>query len=444
MEEKLIPDVQSFAQEIQNELRQDLPTQRIKIAERLMNLPPEKFSELHLQDWYNVYWKFLDIFQYIDIFSPPPPPIHSQTFDLTENVCNKIMQFAEQEYDPVRLQYFALALLLMGKRDEFQTLKNEELWPPKLREDFELYSKFDKLINKGPSLKTRISVRRKQMIKDFIKKKYSRLSEKYLNFVINSENCPRIDKKDYKIWYLWLQGKNEMPPTVKVAYNSLKKNAGSYELVFLDKSNLLNYITLPEHILKKFNEGKMTITHLSDIIRVTLLEKYGGLWTDSTILATEPLEKYEYLWKKNFYTRKIFQTKDEAPYDTNISHGRWAGFIMGTSILHNPLFMFMKELFNAYWEEFDFLFEFFLIDYYIDLAYDTIPFVRREIDDVPRNNVKILNLFPNLNSDYHCLDDGTYKDTFLHKLSRIAQLDMSNPNTVFRELQRRYTPEDLK
>lgn len=69
MAENFIPDVNFFAQEISNELSADFPTQRIKMAERLINFPAEKISELHLQDWYGVYWNILNLSQYVN--EPP-------------------------------------------------------------------------------------------------------------------------------------------------------------------------------------------------------------------------------------------------------------------------------------------------------------------------------------------------------------------------------------
>lgn len=48
---------------------------------------------------------------------------------------------------------------------------------------------------------------------------------------------------------------------------------------------------LPNFILKKFENGYISITHLSDIIRVLLLYNYGGLWIDSTVLNISSINR---------------------------------------------------------------------------------------------------------------------------------------------------------
>ncbi len=69
MAEKIIPDLETFGQEIIQETEADFSEQFILITNRLLNFPPEKISELHLQDWYTEYWKLAYIFQYLNV--PP-------------------------------------------------------------------------------------------------------------------------------------------------------------------------------------------------------------------------------------------------------------------------------------------------------------------------------------------------------------------------------------
>lgn len=55
---------------------------------------------------------------------------------------------------------------------------------------------------------------------------------------------------------------------------------------------MAQYVDIPDYILQKYKQGKMTRTHLSDIVRLLLLSKYGGVWIDSTILLTNELPHY--------------------------------------------------------------------------------------------------------------------------------------------------------
>ena len=141
-------------------------------------------------------------------------------------------------------------------------------------------------------------------------KKYSALIQKYSQAVIDEKTCPRVRQEDYQIYFCWLQGKENLPPIIRCCYNSLKRNAGSYKIVFIDEKNFSNYVDIAPHIMDKFRAGKITRTHFSDILRVNLLERHGGLWLDSTILVTEPLEKHKDFWQMNYFTKKICHDKN--------------------------------------------------------------------------------------------------------------------------------------
>lgn len=151
-----------------------------------------------------------------------------------------------------------------------------------------------------------------------------------------------------------------------------------------------------------------------------------------------------------FFTQKYVHGKDnyiQITRDINYCHsyGRWAGFIQGTSILHNPLFAFEKEFYDEYWREFDSIIDYVLMDFTTDMAYDDIPFVHSEIDAVPINNVDVWTLLKYLNAPYSEYPyDKLLDGNFLNKLSWKVPLDPDADNTVFREIQRRYAPETIK
>ena len=434
MANTLIPSIQFFAQEIFQELNADLNTQSTKIAERIINFSPQKISELHLQDWYSTYWKLVGLSHNMKLPA-----------EQTKFACNKIMEFANREVNPVRKQYCALALLLFGKVQEFQRLANVNLWSKNLRDDFNKFANFYNLTVHSENLGLRAQVRRNFKIKDWLQNKYDYLIQKYANFVVNDTNCPKVESKDYKIWYCWLQGEDKLPPLIQCCYESLKMNAGNYKICFINEENISDYITLPKHIIEKFRGGGITKIHFSDILRANLLYNYGGLWIDSTILVTEPLEKYKHILESFYHTEKRHEQKiNNIWHSTFISYGRWAGYRQGTNIKHHPLFAFMKDLFFDYWKEFDSLIDYFLIDYAIDLAYDNIPFVKQNIDNVKIKTGPMLHMDEHWNLPYkqHPYEEF-FKSDFMFKLNRRAEIDFNKPGTVFREIQRRYAPTTI-
>ncbi len=199
-----------------------------------------------------------------------------------------------------------------------------------------------------------------------------------------------------------MQGEDNLPPLVRCCYNSLKQNAGRYKIVFIDEKNFSNYVDIAPHIMDKFRAGKISRTHFSDILRVNLLERHGGLWLDSTIVVNEPLERYKKFWQMDYFTQKYYHEVDYfAPYNKLniycIAYGRRATFLQGSAIRHNPLFVFIKEFFNEYFKEFDEVIDYVLIDFAMEVAYNNIPAVKREMDAVPINNLDINTLVFYLN-----------------------------------------------
>lgn len=101
-----------------------------------------------------------------------------------------------------------------------------------------------------------------------------------------------IEPKDKIIWTCWLQGEENAPRIVQTCLASIRKNAAGYKVVVLDKDSIGEYVEVPEYIEKKYAAGIIPHAHYSDIVRLMLLQKYGGVWIDSTILLTGALPHY--------------------------------------------------------------------------------------------------------------------------------------------------------
>ena len=89
-----------------------------------------------------------------------------------------------------------------------------------------------------------------------------------------------------KAWVFWAQGFDQAPPVVRRCMNSIRWHCQDSELIELTSANIADHVTLPDHILQ--HKG-ITHTHLSDILRVSLLARHGGTWIDATCLLTQPL-----------------------------------------------------------------------------------------------------------------------------------------------------------
>ena len=138
--------------------------------------------------------------------------------------------------------------------------------------------------------------------KDFIEQEYkfSKINS-YINKYIlpdmrNNVECSKLnnDVTDNKtIWIMWMQGMENAPELVRKCYDSICRNKpNGYEIILLSMQNIFEYIMLPDFILQKYYQGRITATHLSDIIRLELLNMYGGCWIDATVYCSSLIPDY--------------------------------------------------------------------------------------------------------------------------------------------------------
>lgn len=237
-------------------------------------------------------------------------------------------------------------------------------------------------------------------------KRYNNIIEKY----INKNYKIKLEKNNKIIWVFWWQGIENAPEIIKKCVNSLKNNNNDYKLNIISKENFNNYISLNDNIVKKFDFGKIGLAHFSDILRVNLLSKYGGIWADSTIFLTKGFD--ENILDYDFYSIK--SNKNDI---NNVSEYRWTTYFL-SSKKDNELMNFLIDLFNAYYKDNDYIIDYFMTDYFIDIAYNNIDYIKKMIDDIPINNIYSEKLLANINNKF---DEEIYKkitnSTYIHKLS---------------------------
>lgn len=94
------------------------------------------------------------------------------------------------------------------------------------------------------------------------------------------------------IWVCWFQGMGNAPKLVQNCIQSIKRYNEHSQIVLITADNFMNYVDISHVIINKWKCGIIDNTHFSDIIRVHLLARHGGVWIDSTclMLATIPKE----------------------------------------------------------------------------------------------------------------------------------------------------------
>ena len=219
-----------------------------------------------------------------------------------------------------------------------------------------------------------------------IEKDFSSLALKYKYLIKNEKNIP----ENSPIWIMWYQGIKNAPPIVLSCIKSIFVNRGNHHIHIIDKYNIGSFIKLPPYIKEKFNNGTFSITHLSDIVRMGLLYKYGGYWIDSTIFITTPLLNIN---------STFFTLKKPICFKSKLSKCRWSGYFLGTT-KKSFISTYCYMAFLSYWKTYNSLISYFLIDYIIQIAYEKVKQFNHKIESLPYYKCNVF-LAKELNNEYN-------------------------------------------
>lgn len=89
------------------------------------------------------------------------------------------------------------------------------------------------------------------------------------------------------IWLLWLQGWDTAPWLVQQVARSWEINNPDWTVRYLSWSNLRDYVADIDYAFDP--QRNISPQALSDIIRLALLDRHGGVWADATLLCMQPL-----------------------------------------------------------------------------------------------------------------------------------------------------------
>lgn len=234
------------------------------------------------------------------------------------------------------------------------------------------------------------------------------------------------------IWVMWWQGEQEAPEVVKLCLSSIRQHCNYHQVYLITERNISEFIHLPEFIYEKWKKGIISRTHLSDIIRLSLLSLYGGAWIDSTVFLSEDIP--DSYFQKEFFTIKTGKNSKDP------SHGRWTTFLLfGKS--GNRLISKTLEYHIGYWKVHNVIVDYIMFDFLIQYVCKTDPTSRRYIDEVSVNNSDVFKLRSLLNMPYIVWQEmNISKNTIFHKLSWKEKycLDIENQMTVYGYLVKSY------
>ncbi|MBM6775479.1 capsular polysaccharide synthesis protein [Olsenella profusa] len=208
-----------------------------------------------------------------------------------------------------------------------------------------------------------------------------------------------------KIWMCWWQGIDNAPEIVKACVSSVQRHSAGREVIIITSDNVNDYASIPEWFLDKVNSGVISRTHLSDLLRFSLLAQYGGIWLDATFYCCRDLSS-------PVYSAPVFSIKRPDYLHGSIASGYFANYSLGCDDAHRGVFAAFRDFFLEYWRRNDYLIDYLLSDYLIVLAGRHDERAKDSIAAIEPNNPMCDELFKILGDTYdekkwHCLSEST-------------------------------------
>ncbi|MCH5229350.1 MAG: hypothetical protein J1F12_05070 [Muribaculaceae bacterium] len=231
---------------------------------------------------------------------------------------------------------------------------------------------------------------------------------KYLPFIdsLKVEKDNSKDTWEEKIFSIWWQGEENAPKIVKICFERLR-NLYKEKFIVLDDSNIRQWVKLPDFVWEKWEKGQILRANMSDICRIALLLQHGGMWFDATDYLTsevpewiEKCDVFLYIAGERFTPEKFVQIC----------------FIRGKK--NNPLLKLWLDFILKYWEEEDFIIDYFLHQFMLRFLVENNKEVAELFYSMPQVSQTPTHLLWHLhkNDNYsETLYQDCTKDTFFQK-----------------------------
>ncbi len=241
---------------------------------------------------------------------------------------------------------------------------------------------------------------------------FKRLKRKFKKIINQSDSKQITTHSNKTVWFCWLQGIENAPELVKSNFNKIKLYYSDYNIVVITSENFAQYTDIPDFIVKKWKKGIITHTHFSDILRTWLLVKNGGVWIDSTVLATAKVP--EDIASAPFF---LFRTLKPGDMGKRINVSSW--FIQ--SVENNPVLLLVQNLLSEYWKKHNYLCDYFLFHIFLEIALEKYDNITALIPKYSNEPPHVLQYELRSDIDSKRLND-ILKLCFVHKLTNKATI----------------------
>ncbi|HAB93526.1 MAG TPA: capsular biosynthesis protein [Lachnospiraceae bacterium] len=175
----------------------------------------------------------------------------------------------------------------------------------------------------------------------------------------------KASRRSKDIWILWLDGMERAPKVVQKCCRSVRDSFPDRPIHILTEDNYRDYARFPGFIQEKIDSGAISKTHLSDLLRLELLIKYGGTWLDATVFCSSG-EVPDYMMDSDLF---LFQ--DLKPGLDG--HCQRISSWMITACTNHPILRLTRALLYEYWLMHDEMVDYFLFHDFFELAIEAYP-----------------------------------------------------------------------
>lgn len=206
-----------------------------------------------------------------------------------------------------------------------------------------------------------------------------------------------------KIFTYWDSGLDRAPAVVKPCHRELKRFHNSSEVHVLTADTWQYYVELPAHVLAKLPTNR---AHFSDVLRVALLSRYGGIWADATCMFSQNVTgQFDELTSSGFFSFQV-----NGPRISN-----W--FLCSSGDNYIPKMMF--ETLSEYWSEHDDVTHYFMFHHMFEILYYLDARFKKIWDSMKKKNSQQphelqFSMFAKYEKEKF---QQHYQSAFIHKLT---------------------------
>ena len=221
------------------------------------------------------------------------------------------------------------------------------------------------------------------------------------------------------IFRYWDQGYSiDMPEVIKkIATSQNKLNHGNFKVIDLSHQNISEFIDVPDYIEKI---RKQYPASYSDYVRLSLLEKYGGVWLDSSIYVNNADA-----------ISKIQIKKDNLLYAYHFSgsYRNISNFFLYVNKPNNYIIKTMKKMFSIYYQTYEYPIDYFFFHKifryltFLDQTFEKNWLESVESLDGLEHSISSKILFENI---FDNIDEGIWNSIDMLKINRKSNRIIEN------------------